>query len=167
MDHSDEALARLAQELGRALSRRGWTVTAAESCTGGWLCKLITDVAGSSGWFERGFVTYSNDAKRELLGVGADTLAEDGAVSEAAVRQMAAGALQRSAADLAVAVSGIAGPGGGSAEKPVGTVWLAWARQGGEAVAAHGVFSGDREAVRRAALRKALSGLLEMTEKSF
>jgi nicotinamide-nucleotide amidase len=150
----------LAVRLGQALLARGRQVAVAESCTGGLIAAAITDIAGSSGWFDRGFVTYSNEAKVELLGVASETLAARGAVSEETARQMAAGALARSAADVAVAVTGIAGPGGGSPDKPVGTVCLAWARRGGtpEAVTRH--FAGDRSEVRRATVEAALEGLL-------
>ncbi len=155
-------MADLAARLGAALRQAGLTVTSAESCTGGWIAKRLTDVAGSSAWFERGFVTYSNAAKCELLGVGAATVAAHGAVSREVVLEMAAGALARSRADLAVAVTGIAGPEGGTADKPVGTVWLAWARRDGEVQATRRRFSGDRENVRRAAVQAALEGLLRL-----
>ncbi len=149
----------LAAAVGEALGASGQRLATAESCTGGWIAKAITDVAGSSGWFDRGFVTYSNDAKREMLGVQGDTLERFGAVSEAVVREMAAGALARSGADISVAVSGVAGPGGGSEAKPVGLVWLAWS-QGGEAFGSRRfVFDGDREAVRRQAVIAALEGI--------
>ena len=116
--------------LGEALRRRGWFMATAESCTGGLIAAACTSVAGSSDWFERGFVSYSNAAKTELLGVDAALIAAHGAVSEAVVRAMAQGALARAGVDLAVAVTGIAGPGGGSVDKPVGTVWLGLARRG-------------------------------------
>jgi nicotinamide-nucleotide amidase len=150
----------LAQRLGRVLAERRWTAATAESCTGGLVAGAITDVAGSSAWFDRGFVTYSNDAKCEMLGVRAETLAVHGAVSEATAREMAAGALARSAADIAVAVTGIAGPAGGSPGKPVGLVCFAWARRGGpvDALTAH--FTGDRAAVRSATVAAALDGLI-------
>ena len=150
----------LAVRLGQALLARGRQVAVAESCTGGLIAAAITDVVGSSGWFDRGFVSYSNEAKVELLGVAPEILAARGAVSEETARQMAAGALARSAADVAVAVTGIAGPGGGSPGKPVGTVCLAWARRDGtpEAVTRH--FAGDRSEVRRATVEAALEGLL-------
>lgn len=140
-----------AQALGRALGKRGWRVATAESCTGGGIAAAITEVAGSSGWFEYGLVTYANRAKQQLLGVSEATLASEGAVSEAVVTQMVRGALMLSGADLAVAVSGVAGPGGGSPDKPVGTVWLAWGQRGNEDVAVRARcchFPGDREAVR-------------------
>lgn len=141
---------------------RGKQLAVAESCTGGWLAKCLTDISGSSGWFERGFVTYSNDAKREMLGVDAATLAEYGAVSEAVVREMAQGVLSHSPADIAVAISGIAGPGGGRSGKPVGTVCFAFAERSGDVQAMTCHFEGDREAVRRSAVHYALSQLVQM-----
>ena len=157
---SEVSIDGLAARLGRALAARGWRCATAESCTGGLIAGAITDVAGSSDWFERGFVTYSNEAKSELLGVSAATLLREGAVSEATAREMAEGALAASRADLAVAVTGIAGPGGGTAGKPVGTVCFAWAARGEAAIAATRSFAGDRQAVRRAAVAEALAGLL-------
>ncbi len=150
----------LAARLGEVLRERGQRLATAESCTGGWVAKACTDIAGSSGWFERGFVTYSNEAKRDMLGVPAQTLQDHGAVSRETVEAMARGALARSQADWAVAISGIAGPGGGTPGKPVGTVWLAWAGPGGWQETRCERFSGDREAVRRQSVRAALSGLL-------
>jgi len=150
----------LATRLGALLQARGWRVSTAESCTGGLLAGAITDVAGSSGWFERGFVTYSNEAKTEMLGVRTETLAAHGAVSEPTAREMAAGALQRSASDLAIAVTGIAGASGGSAEKPVGLVCLALGRRGGGIESWTERFAGDREAVRNAAVIAALDRLI-------
>jgi len=150
----------LAQRLGRVLAERRWTAATAESCTGGLVAGAITDVAGSSAWFDRGFVTYSNDAKSKLLGVRDETLAAHGAVSEATAREMAAGALARSAADIAVAVTGIAGPAGGSPGKPVGLVCFAWARRGGPVDALTVQFTGDRATVRAAAVAAALEGLI-------
>ncbi|MCU0767576.1 MAG: nicotinamide-nucleotide amidase [Gammaproteobacteria bacterium] len=155
----DRALADLARRLGDRLLVRGWMAAAAESCTGGWIAKTLTDVPGSSGWFDRGFVTYTNAAKQDLLGVDGATLAAHGAVSEATVREMAAGALDRSGAQVAVAVSGVAGPTGGTPDKPVGTVWLAWARRDGTTDTRHRRFDGDREAVRRQAVAEAIQGL--------
>jgi nicotinamide-nucleotide amidase len=136
----------------------------AESCTGGWLAKVCTDLAGSSGWFERGFVTYSNEAKQDMLGVKAATLAQHGAVSEAVVAEMARGALQHSRAQVAIAISGIAGPGGGTADKPVGTVCFAWAiqKRGDMLLTATRHFVGDREAVRRQAVQHALQEVLPL-----
>lgn len=159
----DTALAELARESGERLLALGISLAAAESCTGGWLAKSATDLPGSSRWFERGFVTYSNDSKQELLGVKAETLARAGAVSEAVVREMVLGALDRSRAGAAVAITGIAGPGGGSAGKPVGLVWFAWARRGAPPVARHANLEGEREAIRRQAVRLAWEGLLDLT----
>jgi nicotinamide-nucleotide amidase len=161
MTPSDQDLEALAAKLGRALHVRGWRLAAAESCTGGWIAKALTDVAGSSQWFEGGVVSYSNAAKTELLGVSPDVLRAHGAVSEAAVRAMADGARRRFAADLAVAVSGIAGPDGGTQDKPVGTVHFAWAAP--DAVtAARRVFAGGRESVRRQTVALALERLVEL-----
>ena len=151
----------LAIDLGRALVARGWKVATAESCTGGLVAGAITDIAGSSEWFERGFVSYSNEAKIELLGVRRETLARFGAVSEATAREMAAGVLERSRADIGVAVTGIAGPGGGTPDKPVGLVWLAWAVRNGRVEATSRHFSGDRAAVRGATVAVALAGLID------
>ena len=156
-----KSIRELSIDLGAALSARGWTAATAESCTGGLVAGAITDIAGSSGWFDRGFVTYSNEAKVELLGVRAETLARHGAVSEATAREMVAGALERSLASIAVAVTGIAGPGGGTADKPVGLVWFAWAVRGGSVEAISHRFPGDRAAVREASVGVALAGLLE------
>lgn len=155
-------LVSLSEQAGNALRSHGLMLATAESCTGGWIAEAITAVAGSSRWFERGFVTYSNEAKRELLGVRAATLEHYGAVSEATVREMAEGALRHSHAQVAVAVSGIAGPGGGSLEKPVGTVCLAWARAGGATRTVRAQFDGNREAVRRQAVAAALQGLVDL-----
>jgi len=157
---TDDELYLLAETVGRALLSRGWMLASAESCTGGWISAMVTAVPGSSAWFDRGFVTYANEAKRELLGVRAETLSRHGAVSEAVVREMAAGALARSRAQAALAVSGVAGPGGGAPDKPVGTVWLAWALDSGGVTAGKYAFDGDREAVRRQAVQAALTGLL-------
>lgn len=160
---SDRTLLVLAQRVGRALLARRATVTTAESCTGGWISKALTDVSGSSAWFQSGYVTYSNEAKTSLLGVSTRLLRRDGAVSESVVTQMAKGALRAARADIAVAVSGVAGPHGGSAEKPVGTVWIAVARRRGRAVAVetiHCRFRGDRESVRRRTVARALKALL-------
>lgn len=151
---------RLAIELGRLLAGRRQSLVTAESCTGGWLAKLVTDVPGSSAWFERGLVTYSNAAKVELLGVREQTIVAQGAVSAATVNEMAVGALARSHADIAVAISGVAGPDGGTPEKPVGLVWVAWAQRLRPAQAEQYQFSGDRDAVRLQAVEAALQGLI-------
>jgi len=160
----DRTLTDFARRLGDRLLARGWMAATAESCTGGWIAKTLTDVAGSSGWFDRGFVAYTNAAKQDLLGVDGATLAAHGAVSEATVRSMAAGALARSGAQVVVAVSGIAGPSGGTADKPVGTVWIAWARRDGMTDTRHRRFDGDREAVRRQAVAEAIQGLERLVD---
>ena len=163
---SDPELIELAFELGRRLTSAGLRIVTAESCTAGWLAKAITDVPGSSQWFECGYVSYSNAAKTRDLGVRPETLGEHGAVSAATVLEMARGALDRSGAEIAMATSGIAGPDGGSPAKPVGTVWFALAHAPGRrvpAVARLQTFPGDREAVRRSAVAFALGWLLEST----
>ncbi|MCB1773726.1 MAG: nicotinamide-nucleotide amidohydrolase family protein [Gammaproteobacteria bacterium] len=152
---------RVIELLAQGLLARGWHVACAESCTGGGIAAAMTDLAGSSAWFDRAFVTYSNQAKQEMLGVSGETLARHGAVSRETVVEMAAGALARSAAQLSVAVSGIAGPGGGTPDKPVGTVWFAWATEGAGAEPVCQRFDGDRAQVRAAAVDYALAGLLE------
>ncbi|MDP2016938.1 CinA family protein [Hydrogenophaga sp.] len=146
--------------LARELKSRALMMATAESCTGGLIAGACTEVSGSSDWFERGFVTYSNAAKTELLGVPAELIAQHGAVSEPVARAMAAGALAHSPAQLAVAVTGVAGPTGGSADKPVGTVWFGWATAVGT-FTEHQRFAGDRAAVRAATVRHALAGLLQ------
>jgi nicotinamide-nucleotide amidase len=163
MPTPDDGLSHIAARIGRRLGAARLTLTAAESCTGGWISKSITDVAGSSQWFMEGFVTYSNEAKHERLGVSNSILRKHGAVSEATARAMATGALRRAGADVAVAVTGIAGPGGGTPEKPVGTVCLAWARRCGrriDVVSQLRHFRGDRDAIRRKTVRAAMLGLL-------
>ena len=152
---------RLAARVGSQLEDRGLRLVTAESCTGGGVAHVVTSVPGSSVWFDRGFVTYSDASKRELLGVSPDTLDRHGAVSEEVVRQMAEGALARSDARVSVAISGIAGPGGGTPAKPVGTVWLAWALAGQETRARCSHYAGDREMVRQQAVLAALQGILE------
>jgi len=161
MTPSDEDLEAAALKLGQALRARGWRLATAESCTGGWIGKALTDVAGSSQWFDGGIVAYSNAAKTALLGVAGNVLAAHGAVSEEAVRAMAEGARQKFAADLSIAVSGIAGPDGGTADKPVGTVHFAWATASGVA-AARRIFAGGRESVRRQTVALALERLIEL-----
>jgi nicotinamide-nucleotide amidase len=157
-------LLQLAKRLATALQRRDELLATAESCTGGWVAKICTDVVGSSTWFERGFVTYSNQSKQELLGVSADTLKRYGAVSEQTVREMVIGVLANSHAQWALAISGLAGPGGGSMEKPVGTVCFAWAGPGGWSLARRCCFGGDRQAVRRQSVAMALSVLIGRLE---
>lgn len=158
----ERILASLAERVGAALHRRGLRLTTAESCTGGWVGQAVTTVAGSSDWYERGFVTYSNDAKVELLGVDPQTLARHGAVSEAVAREMAEGALVNSRAQVAAAVTGIAGPGGGGPDKPVGTVCFAWAVAGGPTAVATRHFDGDRQKVRLQAVVCALQGVMDV-----
>jgi nicotinamide-nucleotide amidase len=163
MTDSNAKLQRLAARVGRRLLKQHRHVVTAESCTGGWIAKVLTDIAGSSQWFVEGFVTYSNESKVQRLSVPRAVLEKKGAVSEATVRAMAAGALRRAQAQIAVAVTGIAGPDGGVPGKPVGTVWLAWAARRGGAIRVgtqlkH--FRGDRESVRRKTVRAALEGLL-------
>ena len=158
----DDGLYRLAARLGRALKRRELMIATAESCTGGWIGQAITMVPGSSEWFERGFITYTYISKREMLGVTTQTLARHGAVSEQVVKEMARGALARSHAQVAVAISGVAGPSGGTPEKPVGTVCLAWAMKRGPLVVETRRFRGDRDAVRRRSVAHALRGVLKI-----
>ena len=161
--NSDGDLAKLAARVGRHLLAGRRLAVTAESCTGGWIAKALTDIAGSSDWFAEGFVTYGNDAKVRRLGVPRSVLRTSGAVSRATARAMALGALERSGAQISVAVTGIAGPGGAVPGKPVGTVWLAWAVKGPRAIRVSAElrrFRGNREAVRRKTVRAALSGLL-------
>lgn len=157
----------IAEKVGRELALRGMSMTTAESCTGGWIAQEVTAVPGSSAWFECGFVTYSNTAKQVMLGVDSAIIEAHGAVSEQVVIQMAEGALQASGASVSVAVSGVAGPGGGSVEKPVGTVWLAWAMRDRPTVTLLNSFEGDREAVRQQSVQKALEGVLACIESDF
>ena len=161
MHPSQTELETLAAELGQALQQRGEKMVSAESCTGGWLGQCCTANAGSSAWFDRGFISYSNDAKHELLGVSTDLLARQGAVCEATARAMASGALAASKAQWSLAITGIAGPTGGSAKRPVGTVWFAWAGPDGWVDATCCQFPGERMAVRAAAVLQALQGLLQ------
>jgi nicotinamide-nucleotide amidase len=151
----------IAHRVGEQLKDKGLLLATAESCTGGWVAQAVTSVAGSSEWFDRGFVTYSNDAKREMLGVRAETLERHGAVSEETAREMAAGALAASRAHVAVAITGVAGPTGGTPQKPVGMVCFAWAVRGGAIDAATRRFEGDREAVRRQSVMFGLQGVLD------
>lgn len=153
----------LAKNVGARLKAARARLVTAESCTGGWAAQVVTSVAGSSGWFERGFVTYSNDAKREVLGVQEKTLKTHGAVSEETAREMAQGALSRGKGDIALAVTGVAGPGGGSPAKPVGMVCFAWASAGSIRSETR-QFSGDRESVRRQSVVRALEGVLQHLE---
>lgn len=154
----------LAERLGHRLKATGHLLASAESCTGGWAAQAVTAVAGSSQWFERGFVTYSNASKEELLGVRAETLAEHGAVSEATAREMAAGALARSRASIALAITGVAGPSGGTASKPVGMVCFAWATKDGATRVETRRFLGERREIREQSVVRALAGTLELLE---
>ena len=151
-----------AARLGAVLKAHGMMLTTAESCTGGGVASAVTEIAGSSAWFDRGFVTYSNQAKSDMLGVSPDTLLRFGAVSEATVREMVAGALRHSQAQVALAVSGIAGPGGGTPEKPVGTVWFAWGVADGMTVARLHLLAGNRAEIRKQAVGIALQGMLDL-----
>ena len=157
---NSQTLTSIAQQLGGILCKKNAKLTTAESCTGGGISEAITAVSGSSEWFEFGFVTYSNGAKQQLLGVSKETLAKYGAVSEQVVKQMAQGAIRQSQADYAIAVSGIAGPDGGTKDKPVGTVWVCW-QTPTESWAQKFMLSGDRQAVRTAAIKKSLQQLLQ------
>ncbi len=152
----------LSAQVGQALKSHGLKLCTAESCTGGGVSQAITEIAGSSAWFERGYVTYSNLSKQQSLGVSAATLLQYGAVSEATVREMVSGALAHSDAQIALAVSGIAGPDGGSAEKPVGTVWFAWCIAQSECVARVYHLHGDRTSIREQAVKIALEGVLAL-----
>lgn len=155
----DDELRRLAIDLGERLRAGHHMLVSAESCTGGWIAKTVTDVAGSSEWFDCGMVVYSYEAKQAMLGVHPQTLETHGAVSRETAIEMVSGALVHSGASIAVAVTGIAGPGGSAPDKPVGTVWIAWKRRGGYARAEVFHFDGDREAVRRQTVAAALEGL--------
>ena len=159
-----DTLTTLAALVGARLRDQGMLLATAESCTGGWVAQAVTTIAGSSDWFERGFVTYSDAAKQEMLGVSARTLAAHGAVSEETAREMAIGALAHSRAQVALAITGIAGPGGGSPEKPLGMVCFAWATKIGAVSAETRQFKGDRESVRRQSVIAALQGMLELLE---
>lgn len=161
---TDAGILKLARRLGRVCKSRGAMVATAESCTGGGVAEAITAIAGSSEWFDRGFVTYSNEAKRDQLGVSAASLRKHGAVSEAVAIEMAAGALRASRAAVTVAITGIAGPGGGSPEKPVGTVWFAWISEDGVVHTERRRFRGGRQSVRRQSVAVALEGLIDLAQ---
>ena len=163
-DHlSDAHLQQLAHQLGVTAQANHHSLVTAESCTGGWIAKVLTDIPGSSAWFECGIAAYSYESKQALLGVRPETLEHHGAVSRETVLEMVSGALVHSGATVAVAVTGIAGPTGGMPDKPVGTVWIAWKRRGGYATAEVFRFEGDRDAVRRRTVATALEGLLRLT----
>jgi len=158
---TDAELKELAEQIAASALRQRLMLVTAESCTGGWIAKTLTDLPGSSAWFDAGVVTYSYEAKEALLGVNPRTLERTGAVSEETALEMVSGALARFGAGMAVAVTGIAGPSGGTAEKPVGTVWIGWKRRGGYAHAQLFRFDGDREAVRRQTVAAALKGVIK------
>ena len=159
----DDALHALALKVGEALQSRHLMLATAESCTGGWIAKMITDIPGCSAWFDCGMAAYSYEAKQALLGVRPETLVGHGAVSRETVTEMVSGALVNSGASIAVAVTGVAGPSGGTADKPVGTVWIGWKRRGGYPRAEVFHFAGDRDAVRRQTVAAALEGLLALS----
>ncbi|MCD9028381.1 CinA family protein [Luteimonas sp. BDR2-5] len=161
---SDAALWALAERTGQLLRDTHHRLVTAESCTGGWIAKTVTDIAGCSDWFDCGMAAYSYEAKQALLGVNPQTLEIHGAVSRETAIEMVSGALVNSGATVAVAVTGIAGPGGGSEDKPVGTVWIGWKRRGGYARAQLFHFDGDRDAVRRRTVAAALDGLVSLLE---
>jgi len=161
-----ELLSTLASRLGERMLAKGHMLALAESCTGGWIAQSVTEIAGSSAWFDRGFVTYSNAAKIAMLGVGQNTLQNHGAVSPQIACEMVAGALRHSDADITLAVTGIAGPGGGTAEKPVGLVFIAWQLRGQPCHCLEQHFKGDRHSVRRQTVQKALQCLLGEYEPS-
>ena len=156
----------IVESLAVSLIKKNKKLALAESCTGGWIAKALTDLSGSSAWFDRGFVTYSNEAKQEMLGVAATTLDNYGAVSQETVSEMAVGALKNSHADYSLSVSGIAGPDGGSTEKPVGLVWFAWADKDGIQLSEKQTFIGDRNAVREQAVTHALTSLLKLLNET-
>jgi nicotinamide-nucleotide amidase len=160
----DDVLYSLAKETGLALKTKGWMLATAESCTGGWVGEIVTAVPGSSAWYDRGFITYTNASKQEMLGVQTETLAQHGAVSEETVREMASGTLLHSQANIALAISGVAGPGGGSPGKPVGTVCFAWAIKDGTVKSERCLFPGDRREVRQHAVQHALQGVLALIQ---
>jgi len=163
-DFDDAALHRLAEQVGDRLRRHRHMLCTAESCTGGWIAKMITDIPGCSDWFDCGLAAYSYEAKQALLGVRPETLMQHGAVSRETVLEMVSGALISSGASVAVAVTGIAGPTGGTPDKPVGTVWIGWKRRGGYPSAEVFHFGGDREAIRRQTVERALHGLLALAD---
>lgn len=160
----EKILIRLAEQTGHALKSKGWMLATAESCTGGWVGEAVTAIPGSSAWYDRGFITYTNESKQEMLGVSSAALEQFGAVSEETVKEMASGTLHHSRAHIAVAISGIAGPTGGSPGKPVGTVCLAWAVRNGAVGSECCLFLGDRQAVRQQAVVHALQGVLALVQ---
>jgi nicotinamide-nucleotide amidase len=162
---TETQITELARRVGRLARRRGVDIATAESCTGGGVATAITRISGSAKWFDRGFVTYTNLAKKQMLGVSQRTLGNHGAVSEPVAREMARGALRHSPADVSVAITGIAGPTGGSRSKPVGLVWFAWGVRGGEVQARCFRFKGDRTEIRRQSVAVALRGLIDLLAK--
>jgi len=163
--NSDDEIVKIVVRLSQHLATSGRTLVTAESCTGGWLGKALTDIPGSSSWYLGGVVAYSNGLKQQLLNVSEDSLATHGAVSDAVVSEMATGALRSLKGDIAVAISGIAGPGGEQPGKPVGTVWIAWAWRHGQSIHVNArlkLFTGDREEIRRLSVVAALNGLMEL-----
>lgn len=159
---SDEELDQLARELRDKLKAHGWMLATAESCTGGWVGQVVTAIPGSSSWYERGFITYANEAKIDMLGVSPEILAQRGAVSEETACAMAAGALAHSRAQAAIAISGIAGPGGGTPEKPVGLVCYGWALADGTLMSSTCRLGGNRDEIRSRAVAAALRGLIDL-----
>lgn len=162
MTPSEQELKQLAEQLAACLQARGIKLASAESCTGGWLAKIITDIPGSSGWFCGSVVSYSNEAKQSLLGVSAQTLSEFGAVSGETVMEMTEGVFSQTDADVAVSISGIAGPDGGSEDKPVGLVWLSWGKRGKAVFAKPFNFAGEREDVRKQSVKQAFLSLMDL-----
>ena len=163
---SKDAFADTVKSLAAILTSQNKTIAVAESCTGGWIAKVLTDLSGSSAWFDRGFVTYSNQAKQEMLGVPVAVIESHGAVSQETVEAMASGVISHSHADFSVSVSGIAGPGGGSTDKPVGLVWFGWANKGGLLISSSKVFEGDRQAVRSQAVKFALEESIRLLSEN-
>lgn len=162
----DHDIAILAAKVGTSLKRHGYLLSTAESCTGGAVANAITDIPGSSEWFDCGFITYSSESKREILGVTQDSLVSHGAVSEVVVRQMVTGALRHSRSEVALAVSGIAGPTGATSGKPIGTVWLAWGIKGGPPIACLHYLYGDRTEIRKRSTLLALQGILDLLDEA-
>jgi nicotinamide-nucleotide amidase len=162
--NDDDTLHQLAEQVGHALKAAHLSLVTAESCTGGWIAKMITDIPGCSEWFEAGMAAYSYEAKQALLGVRPETLMQHGAVSRETVIEMVSGAMITSGASISVAVTGIAGPGGGTEDKPLGTVWIAWKRRGGYPIAKVFHFDGDRESVRRHTVAEALKEILTLVK---
>ncbi|UJF19015.1 nicotinamide-nucleotide amidase [Vibrio sp. SS-MA-C1-2] len=164
MSDYQQQIEQASEHLGKYLAQHHLVAVTAESCTGGGVASAITDISGSSAWFDRSFVTYTNQAKEQMLGVQHQTLVDHGAVSQSVVEEMAIGALRHSNGDISVAISGIAGPGGGTENKPVGTVWFAWAARNGQVISRCLLLEGDRKVVRYQAVVEALNGLVVISE---